>query len=127
MTGKKADYFWAFMVGGFISVIAELVFLLLLMGGVIYSSAVIWMLAIIALLGMIAAYFGIYDKLKIGGFGAILPFCGLTSSIVQEVARSLMHGKSMRKAAWAGLKAATLVFAVGIPFAFVLAFIIHLA
>lgn len=116
-------FLWAFLVGGCLGVVAELIFRLLLLIGCPADAVIVAMLAVVAFLGMLTTYLGLYDKLAFAGFGSILPFCGMTNFMTNIVAGSLAEGKSLRQACWAGVKIPTLVFAFSIPLAVVLALI----
>lgn len=127
MTGKKIDIFWAFLVGAILSVLTEALWWLLLAIGLPADSwAIIVMLMILAFIGMVASYFGWFQRLVgLAGFGAFLPFCSLPCSIMMETSKALAQGDSLGKAAYKGLKEPFFVFGTGISFSIVITLIVY--
>lgn len=124
MTGKPIDYLWAFIIGGLISIAAQLVLELFLAAGCSFAYAITFMLAVISALGGVFTASGHYQKLVVkSGFGAILPFSGFSAAISEFSAAALDEGKSFWTSAYTGLRGPLIVFAIGFPFAFIVALI----
>jgi len=74
--------FMAFLVGGLLSVVGQV--LLLLSAALLGADSPLvgpLTLILIGLFGLVTYVFGFYQKImKVGGFGAIMPFCGLTAA-----------------------------------------------
>ena len=124
MSGKPVDYLWAFLIGGALCTAAQLVFELLLGAGVEFGLAITLMLAVACALSGVFAVLGQYQKLEsLGGFGAMLPFSGFSSAIVQFTAAALDRGESLPAAARKGLAdaAAFMIFGIGLPMALAVA------
>lgn len=96
----------AFIVGGCFGVIGQIV--MVFVGGIMGSGSnmiVPLTLAIMGIIGVVLFAFGIYQKLlDIGGFGAIMPFCGLAAAVAGEICGIRGSGASLGKAVVGGLK-----------------------
>lgn len=110
------------------SIVAQLVFQILLAAGVSFAWSLTWMLAIMATLGAVFTVTGLYQKLTaLVEYGAMEPFTGFSGAICEFTALGLDQGKNLGKAAFGGLRAALIIFGFGYPLAFILALIQHLA
>ena len=126
MTGRKRDFIYAFIVGGLLSIAAQLIFTLL-QGFVPPATATVLMLACCATIGMVLAWAGVYGEMeRIAGFGAILPFSGLAAGIVHAVSASVQEGNSLPRVIWDGLKGPVFVFGTGIVFTFLFVVLLRL-
>lgn len=91
MDGSKAtkatkDVLLAFLVGGMFSIVGQ-VFLVLNVALFGAESTLVGPLTLIymGLLGLVMYVFGWYQKLmKVGGFGTMMPFCGLAAACAME-------------------------------------------
>ena len=127
MTGKPIDYVWAFVIGGILSVVAQMVFQLLLPIVQDFSWTITYMLAVMATLSGLLTVAGQYQKLaNKAGFGAMLPFTGFSAAIIEFTAAALDEEAGLYAAAKRGLRAAFIVFGVGLPLALVAALLVWL-
>lgn len=117
MTGKRIDIFWAFIIGGCLSVVAEAIWWIIVATGLpVESWAVTVMLITFGVIGMILTYFNIMQKLVAkGGFGAFLPFMSLPCSIILDYTGARHQGKSIGQSTAIGLKGPAFVFGTGVP------------
>ncbi len=75
----------AFLVGGTICAIAQLVLSFLLVRGIPEVRALGYTAAVMIALGSVVTAFGVYDEIgRVGGMGAALPITGFANSIVSE-------------------------------------------
>ncbi len=106
---------------------AQGVFEFLLFLGVDFSMSITLMLAIMAAVSGVFTVFVQYQKLEgLSGFGAMLPFTGFSAAIVEFTAAALDKGDKFVPAANKGLHAAYIIFGVGFPVAFIIAWIAQL-
>ena len=79
------DCVWAFLVGGAICTLGQLIYNCMLKFRVPVEDAKIWLPIIMIFLGAFFTGFGIYDKLgKYAGAGSIIPITGFSNSIVSS-------------------------------------------
>ena len=79
------DCIWAFLVGGAICTLGQLIYNCMLKFRVPSEDAKIWLPVIMIFLGAFFTGFGIYDKLgKHAGAGSIIPITGFSNSIVSS-------------------------------------------
>lgn len=125
MTGKSIDYLWSFIVGGILSVLAQVVFMFLLATGISFAYSITFMLAIMATVGFILTITERYQKLEgLSGFGAMLPLSGFSAAMAEFSAAALKDGKSFKEVVAEGLNCAFVIFGIGMPFALVAALIV---
>lgn len=73
----------AFIIGGLICVIAQIIKTILLKIGIPEEDAVIWLPVIMVFLGALLTGLGLYDKIAVhAGAGTIVPITGFANSIV---------------------------------------------
>lgn len=83
----------AFLVGGAISVVGQLILSAFLAGGMPLKEAAPPTAAIMLSLGAILTGFGLYDKLApIAGMGAVLPITGFANAIVAPALEAKREG-----------------------------------
>ena len=117
-------YLMSFLIGGALSVVAELVFEALLSTGADFGLCITLMLGVMSGGGAVFAALGLYQKLESAGeFGAFLPFSGFASAITEITAASLGEGKSFPEACKTGLHGAAVIFGIGFPLGLAVAFI----
>jgi len=122
MSGKSRDFLGAFIVGGAIGVVGQLLVTLYTALGAPPALVPVLMLASISIISTILDIFGIYGKITFfGGVGAMLPFCGLPPSISMAARAQLGEGKSFVSAIWPSLKPAAIIFSIGYVFCIILA------
>lgn len=126
MTGKRIDIFWAFIVGGLLSVVTEALWWIVVnLGLPVDSWAITVMLMVLAFGGMVASYLGLFQKLVgLSGFGAFLPFCSLPCSIILDYNAARSEGASIGQSVYKGLKGPIFVFGTGISFSIVMALLV---
>ncbi len=115
----------AFVVGGCFSVVGQL--LLMASAALLGSDSALvgpLTLVLVGLLGLLLFLPGWYQKLmNVGGFGTIMPFCGLACACAGEYLQATAEGGSVGKGAWAAFKLLIYVAGVGIVFALCFALI----
>lgn len=126
MTGKRIDILWAFIIGGLLSIATEALWWIVVnLGLPVDSWAITVMLMVLAFIGMITSYLGLFQKLVgLGGFGAFLPFCSLPCSIILDYTSSRQEGGSIAKSVKKGLKGPAFVFGTGITFSIVMVLLV---
>lgn len=126
MSGKPKDYFWAFVIGGSLSILAQLVLMAFESAGIPYGVCLTLTMAAMAVFGFIFTVIGLYEKWEgLGGMGGMLPFSGLLSVIIETTGAKLGEGKPLKEAALAGLRGPFWIFGIGVPFCMLLALAVH--
>jgi hypothetical protein len=106
----------SFIVGGFFGLIGQL--LLVLIGSALGPGFDPNMIAVLTLIvmGIIGALLfacSLYQKIdKIGGFGAIMPFCGLAAAVSGAVSGIRGSGETLGKSIVKGLKPFLILIAI---------------
>jgi len=106
---------WAFLVGGLLSLMGEL-FLLILQAIFGPDSPFVGPLTLIlmGLFALVTFPLGIYQKIdKVGGFGAILPFCGFAASVARAYCTVIEKKGSPAAGVLAGVKVVCYVIGFG--------------
>ena len=117
-------YLKTFLVGGSLCALAQAVLEIFLALGVDFAMSITLMLAVMALLGTVFTVLGIYGKLEEHGqMGAMVPFTGFSAAITTFNLLALKDGKKPGKAFYCGLRAALIIFGIGLPFALAMAIV----
>lgn len=119
---KMKGYVGAFLTGGGIGVVGQVLLRLYTALGCTMLAAVYGMILTLAVLGAILTLSGVYQKITgFGGMGAMMPMSGLSGGIAETVMGLLKNGASMEEALAGGMRAPAQIFGVGIAVALVLA------
>lgn len=111
---KLKGYLNAFIIGGIMGVIGNLVMKLYLYLNAPYFIALLLTIYTFGLIGSILTAFGPYGKLcEFAGVGAMLPMSGLAAGVVGGILEHRAAGESRGKAAFRGSIGPLCVFFVG--------------
>ncbi|MDR1515880.1 MAG: SpoVA/SpoVAEb family sporulation membrane protein [Synergistaceae bacterium] len=117
---KTRGYVGAFVVGGAIGMIGQVIMDIYIFLEVPY--AVLFMIFTLACAGALLANIGMYQKIAaFGGMGADMPMCGLSAGIAFVIAGARAKGASPGKAVIAGMTAPAIIFGSGSVLALILA------
>lgn len=124
---KIKGYIGAFIVGGIMGVIGQLVVRLLLFLGLEMSDAAPLTVLIFAIIGAILTRLGIYQKLRpLGGAATMLPMSGLAGAVTEGTLALRAEGKPLGKAVAGGAGGPASVFVLGAVVGLVLAIVTFL-
>ncbi|WP_048602652.1 SpoVA/SpoVAEb family sporulation membrane protein [Rubeoparvulum massiliense] len=125
MLGKPMEYIWAFIIGGFISILAQASIMFYRAIGVSASWSVTWMLATMAVFGVIMTVLGVYRKWEEKtAIGAYMPFSGAAAFAVECMSDALVRGEKMPQALWSGIKILVFLYGSGIIVCMIIAAIV---
>lgn len=123
--GKPVEYVWAFIIGGLLSALSQVVIMFYRAIGVSASWSVTLMLATMAVFGVIMTVLGYYKKWEEKtAIGAYMPFSGAAAFSIECTNDAFERGEKGLQALWSGIKTLIWIYGSGIIVCMIIAAII---
>ena len=124
MDGKIKGYIGAFVVGGLIGVVGQLIVDLFGILGIPFPIFILTGIFALAFIAVLLFFAGIHQKIdKVAGMGSAIPISGLSAAVAGIIFGERMGGASIGKAIKTGLAAPVKLFGSAFVVAFILALI----